>query len=362
MERAVPALADRGGRRAAARRLDGRGAHERAASSSRELRRDDGRLLRSWQDGRANLLAYAEDYARAARGAAHAGRARRRRLAGRGARRRRRARRAVRRRRARRVLHDRHRRRSADRPAQGLPGQRHPVGELPRRRRAAAAGRAHRRRRRGRTRRALGRDAGAGARASTRPRSRTCSKRSSGSSARRSRWRSSASPTIPRVGHWSTCSAGGCCRLRYGSPPHRVRAPSSRRSSLSGPSATVGPPRTCASSSRVSCRSPTPTRCAPSSTTSPRPGADVQARDARTRQDCPAGAPVGRSTVTYRHRGAPMATTSIAHRPLGAAGASVSPVGLGCMGMSGTYGAADERREPRHHLKHGRRRRLAPHR
>ncbi len=29
----------------------------------RELRRDDGRLLRSWQDGRANLRAYAEDYA-----------------------------------------------------------------------------------------------------------------------------------------------------------------------------------------------------------------------------------------------------------------------------------------------------------
>jgi uncharacterized protein YyaL (SSP411 family) len=28
----------------------------------RDLRRDDGRLLRSWQDGRANLLAYAEDY------------------------------------------------------------------------------------------------------------------------------------------------------------------------------------------------------------------------------------------------------------------------------------------------------------
>ena len=28
----------------------------------RELRRDDGRLLRSWQDGRANLLAYAEDH------------------------------------------------------------------------------------------------------------------------------------------------------------------------------------------------------------------------------------------------------------------------------------------------------------
>ena len=29
----------------------------------REMRRDDGRLLRSWQEGRANLLAYAEDYA-----------------------------------------------------------------------------------------------------------------------------------------------------------------------------------------------------------------------------------------------------------------------------------------------------------
>ena len=29
----------------------------------RELRRDDGRLLRSWQEGRATLLAYAEDYA-----------------------------------------------------------------------------------------------------------------------------------------------------------------------------------------------------------------------------------------------------------------------------------------------------------
>jgi uncharacterized protein YyaL (SSP411 family) len=29
----------------------------------RELRRDDGRLLRSWQDGRAHLLGYAEDHA-----------------------------------------------------------------------------------------------------------------------------------------------------------------------------------------------------------------------------------------------------------------------------------------------------------
>ena len=57
------ALARRGRGRARPRRLDGRGAHERRGSCSRELRRDDGRLLRSWQDGRANLLAYAEDYA-----------------------------------------------------------------------------------------------------------------------------------------------------------------------------------------------------------------------------------------------------------------------------------------------------------
>jgi uncharacterized protein YyaL (SSP411 family) len=38
-------------------------ARANAAFLLRELRRDDGRLLRSWQDGRANLLAYAEDYA-----------------------------------------------------------------------------------------------------------------------------------------------------------------------------------------------------------------------------------------------------------------------------------------------------------
>ncbi len=38
-------------------------ARANAAFLLRELRRADGRLLRSWQDGRSNLLAYAEDYA-----------------------------------------------------------------------------------------------------------------------------------------------------------------------------------------------------------------------------------------------------------------------------------------------------------
>ena len=98
----------------------------------RELRRDDGRLLRSWQDGRANLLAYAEDYAALlealltlaelddvqwlaeARAVADG------------------LRRALRRRRARWLLHHRRRRRGAHRAAQGLPGQRDAVGELAR--------------------------------------------------------------------------------------------------------------------------------------------------------------------------------------------------------------------------------------
>ena len=133
---------------------------------------------------------------RAARGAAHPGRGRRRRVA---------------RRRARPsptmlvrlfadderggVLHHRARRRGADRAPQGLPGQRDAVGELARRRRAAAARRAHRRRAlRGRVPR------GGSARwhrcsASTRRRSPTCSGRSTGGSPRRSRSRSSASPT-----------------------------------------------------------------------------------------------------------------------------------------------------------------------
>ena len=116
-------------------------------SCSRELRRDDGRLLRSWQDGRAALLAYAEDYAALLEALltlaelddvawlAEA-RARRRRArcgcsttpsdggfftTGTDA-------------------------EALDRPAQGLPGQRDAVGELARRERAAPPRRAHRRR------------------------------------------------------------------------------------------------------------------------------------------------------------------------------------------------------------------------
>ena len=80
------ARAGRGRGRARPRRLDGRRAHATRGSCSRELRRADGRLLRSWQDGRA-VPRVRRGLRRAARGAAHAGRARRRRVARRGARR-----------------------------------------------------------------------------------------------------------------------------------------------------------------------------------------------------------------------------------------------------------------------------------
>ena len=116
------------------------------ASCSRELRRDDGRLLRSWQDGRAHLLAYAEDYAALLEAlltlaevddVAWLAEAQRvaddlvRLFADDG---------------RRRVLHDRRRRRRAHRAPEGRRGQRHAVGELARRPRAAPARRAHRRR------------------------------------------------------------------------------------------------------------------------------------------------------------------------------------------------------------------------
>ena len=132
------------------------------------------------------------------------------------------------------VLHHRRRRRSADRPAQGLPGQRHAVGELARRRRRCCGW--------------LRSPA-----TPTRPRA------PSAGSRRWRRWSGEhptafafllealerarppaargrggrRAPAIRREAHWSTCSAGGCCRRRYGSPPHPASAPSSRRSSPS---------------------------------------------------------------------------------------------------------------------------------
>ena len=173
----------------------------------RELRRADGRLLRSWQDGRAHLLGYAEDHAallEALLTLAEVDEVRwldeARRVAddlvrlfaddeGGG------------------FLHDRHRRRRAHRAAQGLRGQRNAVGELTRRARAAPPRRTHRRRLVARTRRALDRH---GRPRPGRPSDRVrlpapC--RSVGSSTRRSKWRSWATPPTRRALRWSTSSA-----------------------------------------------------------------------------------------------------------------------------------------------------------
>ena len=181
LERAVPPRARRGGRRARARRLDGRRARRTPRFLLRELRRDDGRLLRSWQDGRAASP-------RVRRGLRRA-RSRRcsrwpRSTTSRGSPRRARVADELVRLFAdddrRRLLHHRHRRRGADRAPEGLPGQRDAVRELARRRRVccgsprspATTGYADARRRGGsRARRPCS--------ASTRPRSRTCSARSS---------------------------------------------------------------------------------------------------------------------------------------------------------------------------------------
>ena len=178
VERAVPALAHRSRRRAAARRLDGRGAHRTPGSccascdattagccgrgrtagptcsptprtTPRCSRRCSPWPSSTTSQWLAEARTVADDLVR-----------------------------AVRRRRTRRVLHHRRRRRGADRAAQGLPGQRHAVGELARRRRPAPPRRAHRRRRRRRTRANGGWPRSRRCSASTRPRSRSCSKRS----------------------------------------------------------------------------------------------------------------------------------------------------------------------------------------
>ena len=143
VERALPRRAHRSGGRARPRRLDGRGAHERAF------------LLRELRTGRRPappLVAGAvprvrRGLRRAPRGAPHARRARRRRVARRGARRRRRAAAALPRPRRRRILHDGPRRRAARRPAEGRVRRRDAVGELARRERAAPPRHAHRRQR-----------------------------------------------------------------------------------------------------------------------------------------------------------------------------------------------------------------------
>ena len=99
----------------------------------RELRRDDGRWLRSWQaDAGASVLAFAADHAALVDAFTRlyeaTGRAR---WIGRRRRRRRVAARAVLGRRGRRRVHDRPRRRAARRPPEGPARQRHAVGQLP---------------------------------------------------------------------------------------------------------------------------------------------------------------------------------------------------------------------------------------
>ena len=63
LERADDRRARRRGRGARARRLRRRGARVRRASCSSEMRDADGRLLRTYKDGRASLNAYLEDHA-----------------------------------------------------------------------------------------------------------------------------------------------------------------------------------------------------------------------------------------------------------------------------------------------------------
>ena len=141
----IAALAD-AGRRARPRRLPRRRRSPAPSSSGRDLRDDDGRLLRTYKDGEARLAAYLEDYAYlvealltlyeatfevrwfdAARETADL------------------MIELLRRPRARRLLHHGPRPRAPDRPPQGRRRPPDPVGQLLRRLRAAAARRADRR-------------------------------------------------------------------------------------------------------------------------------------------------------------------------------------------------------------------------
>ena len=200
LERADDLRARRGRRRARARRLPRRRARRRPSSCSRDLRDGDGRLLRTYNRGRAKLAAYLEDHAfllealltlyeatfdaalvREARGA------------------RRHDPRALRRRRARRLLRRRRRPRAADRAPQGPRGRADPVRRLVGRARPAAARRAHRRGAlRGARRRPRSRCCTRSRRSTRRP-SATCCRRSTSSSPRSRRSRSPARTPAARA-------------------------------------------------------------------------------------------------------------------------------------------------------------------
>ena len=185
----------------------------------RELRRADGRLLRSWQDGRANLLAYAEDYAALLEAlltlaelddvawlADAAGGGRTTSIT---------------------LFSDDERGgffttgTDADalivRP-KDYQDNATPVGELAGRRRPAPPRRPHRRRQMGGAGRTLGRARSPRSPASTPPRSRSCSKPSQRVVTRaRSRSRSSATPAIRAASPCIPRSAGACSRPRCAS-------------------------------------------------------------------------------------------------------------------------------------------------
>ena len=220
-----------------------------------ELRRDDGRLLRSWQGGRADpaLLAYAEDYAALLEAlltlaelddVAWLDEARTRRRG---------SHRPVRGRRERRLLHDRDRRRGVDRPA------RRTRRTTRRRRRTRSPRTGCSAWPRSRVTRRLPNPRPAGCAGSprcwlsTRPRSRTCSARSNGWSRRRSRSPSSA---ILRTRRHARCGRGRDPpdpgerrRSRPARPP-----PRGQRCSRTGPRSTASRPRTCASTTRAARR------------------------------------------------------------------------------------------------------------
>ena len=122
----------RGGRRGArARRLPRRRARAARTSCCASCATDDGRLLRTWKDGRAHLAGYLEDHAYLLEALLTLYEATfEARWFARGARARRRHDRPLRRRRARRLLLDRRRPRAARRAPQGPRGHADPVRQL----------------------------------------------------------------------------------------------------------------------------------------------------------------------------------------------------------------------------------------